>query len=188
VFEKGFKSWCETTSKKFRRELKVAAGDPLDARMFAAHLNITLWSLNDIPDLDAQTKIILTKDSRSWSAATISSGGEHLIIYNPVHSKARTSSNIMHEISHIVIGHEPARVDVSEDNIMLLNTYDKTQEEEADWLCGCLLLPREAALKIKRSKLADSKAAELYGISLDMLKYRMNVTGANKLFKNLRSL
>lgn len=183
MFEKGFKSWCETTSKNFRKELKISPTDPLDAFKFAEHLNILVWSLKEIPDLDQQTIASLVKDGSSWSAATISFNNEYLIIYNPTHSKARTASNLMHEISHIVIGHEPARVDVSVDNIMLLNTYDKNQEEEADWLCGCLLLPRDAAIKVKRNKLDDQKAAELYGISKEMLKYRMNVTGTNKLFK-----
>jgi len=184
VFQRGFKSWCETVSSQYRKELRLGLNDPMDSYKLAALLSITVWPVNEIPDIDANTLSVLTeKDKHSWSAATISLNDDHLVIINPTHSKARTASNVMHEIAHIIIGHEPARVDVSEDSILLLNTYDKTQEEEADWLCGCLLLPRSALLKIKRLKLSPEKAAEEYGVSSDMLRYRMNVTGVNRQFK-----
>lgn len=186
MFERGFKSWCEIISAQYRKELKIGPSDPIDPYALAALLNITIWPVNKIPGLDAQTLSILTvKDKDSWSAATISLNNDHLIITNPTHSKARTASDLMHEMSHLIIGHEPARVDVSEDNILLLNTYDKTQEQEADWLCGCLLLPRTALLRIKRMNWAVTEAAGNYGVSVDMLRYRMNVTGVNRQFKSL---
>ena len=185
MFKRGFKSWCETVSAQYRKELKVAPSDPIDPHGLAALLNIMVWTINDIPNLDSEALRVLTgKDKSCWSAATISLNSESLIVLNPTHSKARTASNLMHEISHLVIGHEPARVDVSEDNILLLNTYDKTQEDEADWLCGCLLLPRTACLKIKKMNQDASKSASDYGVSVEMLRYRMNVTGMNRQFKS----
>lgn len=184
MFKRGFKSWCETISAQYRKELKLASTDPIDPHGLASLLNIIVWTINDIPDLDSTALTVLTvKDKSCWSAATISLNNQNLIILNPTHSKARTASNLMHEVSHLVIGHEPARVDVSEDNVLLLNTYDKTQEDEADWLCGCLLLPRTALMKIKKTNSDLQKAATDYGVSLDMLKFRMNVTGMNRQFK-----
>jgi Zn-dependent peptidase ImmA (M78 family) len=185
MFQRGFKSWCETISAQYRKELKVGGSDPIDSFTLASLLGITVWPVDKIPNLDSKTLTVLTvEDKSSWSAATISLNDEHLIVINPTHSKARTASNLMHEISHIIIGHEPARVDVSEDNILLLNTYDKTQEDEADWLCGCLLLPRTALLKIKKMNVSSTEAAGNYGVSVDMLQYRMNVTGVNRQFKS----
>jgi hypothetical protein len=46
----------------------------------------------------------------------------------------------MHELAHVIIGHEPARVDVTEGGSLILNTYNREQEDEADWLAGCLSL------------------------------------------------
>ena len=63
---------------------------------------------------------------------------------------------------------------------MLLKNYDKLQEMEADWLAGCLLLPREALLHIKRSALDDSAAAQIYGVSVQMLTYRLSTSGVNR--------
>ncbi len=37
----------------------------------------------------------------------------------------RRASDITHEIAHVIIGHEPARVDVTEDGLLMLHCYDK---------------------------------------------------------------
>ena len=54
------------------------------------------------------------------------------------------------------------------------------QEEEAQWLAGALLISDEAALSIVRRKLSLQDAAQLYGVSVDMIRGRMNVTGARR--------
>ncbi len=63
---------------------------------------------------------------------------------------------------------------------MVLNNYDKLEEEQADWLSGCLLLPREALMAIKRRRTDESAAAQEYGISQQMLRYRMSTTGVDR--------
>src|SRR5258705_9198107 len=55
----------------------------------------------------------------------------------------------------------------------------RQQEEEADWLSGCLLLPREALINIKRRRIAEANAATEYGVSVKMLNYRLAMTGVN---------
>ena len=83
----------------------------------------------------------------------------------------------MHELAHIIIGHIAARVDVSEDGLLLLSTFDRNQEEEAKWLCGSLLLPRPALLLIRRMSWDWKVAAKKYGTSEQMVRFRMNVLG-----------
>jgi len=85
----------------------------------------------------------------------------------------------MHELSHLLIGHSPVRVDISQNGALLLNTYDKKQEDEAAWLSGCLLLPREALLLIRKRRMTLQAAAREYEVSLRMLNYRMGVTGVD---------
>ena len=62
---------------------------------------------------------------------------------------------------------------------LALRAHDKAQEEEASWLAGCLLLPREILLHIKHNGLADDAACRHFGVSAKMLTYRMNVSGVN---------
>ena len=181
MFERGFKAKCERLAKTYRDELGIKAIDPLDPFRLAEILKITTCTVDDLDDLDEATrKVLLVDDREAWSAATISWKGDYLIVLNQTHSSGRTNSNLAHELSHLIIGHSPARVDVTDDDLLILDTYDKRQEEEADWLCGCLLLPREALLHIKRKKIPSANAIELYGVSERMFTYRMNITGVSK--------
>jgi len=56
-------------------------------------------------------------------------------------------------------------------------TRDSAQEEEAHFLGGVLLLPDEAAKLIALRGLKN-KACDMFGVSDDMLKYRLRVSGA----------
>lgn len=181
MFRRGFKSWCENTSVGLRKELGLGGSEPLDPFRLAAHLNISVCKASDFAELSERSrKCLFVQDKSSWSAATISWAGSHLIVLNQTHSPARTNSNLTHELSHLIIGHSPSRVDVSEDEVLILHTYDKSQEEQADWLSGCLLLPREALLSILRKKLDNDEATKMFKVSPQMLQYRMNITGVKK--------
>lgn len=180
MFKRGFKSWCENVAIQQRRELNLRSVDPLDARLLAKHLGIQVWSAEQVPGLDPESlRTLLREDPDSWSAVTICVGSKDLIILNSSHSGGRPASDLTHELSHILFGHEPARVDVTEDGLLMLNMYDRKQEEEANWLAGCLLLPRDALMLIRRERMDLKIAAKRYGVSPEMLQYRMNVTGVD---------
>jgi hypothetical protein len=181
VFKRGFKTWCENIAALQRKALALRPFDALDPFQFAKHLGVEVWMADKIPDFDsASRKILLEQDPDSWSAVTLSGGKKDLIILNPTQTGGRLVSNLMHELSHIVIGHSPAHIDVSEDGYLMLSTFDKAQEDEAIWLCGCLLLPREALLSIRRRDLPFHEVKKAYGASKDMFDYRMKVTGVLK--------
>jgi Zn-dependent peptidase ImmA (M78 family) len=70
---------------------------------------------------------------------------------------------------------------------LALRTYNEDQEQEADWLAGCLLLPRDALLTIRRRRLSDEEACAQYGVSSPMLRFRFNITGVDVQLKRARS-
>jgi Zn-dependent peptidase ImmA (M78 family) len=183
MFARGFKTWCETCAMLQRRRLHLQPIDPLAPKLLAKVLGVGIHTAAEVPGLDAGVVAVLKRDSGSWSAVTISDGVHHVIVVNPWHSKGRTSSDTMHELAHVLRGHTPARVDITEDGSLILNTYDRDQEDEANWLAGCLLLPREALLHIRASWADRSSAATHYGVSMDLLTYRMNITGVENQFK-----
>jgi Zn-dependent peptidase ImmA (M78 family) len=181
VFKRGFKSWCENVAILQRKALGLRPIDPLNPTQLAKHLGIEVWSPYDIPEINSEClQILLDEDPDSWSAITVSANSKDVIILNPTHAGGRPASNLMHELAHILIGHNPARIDVSEDGYLMLSTFDRTQEEEAKWLCGCLLLPRDALLLIRRQHISFNTAARRFGVSGLMLQYRLNVTGISK--------
>jgi hypothetical protein len=189
MFRRGFKTWCETVSAQYRRDLDLRPADPLDPISLAKHLRVQILQPRDVPDVgDEYLRILLRDDPDSWSAITICVGTRSVVIVNSTHSPARQASDIMHELSHIILAHKPARMDVTEDGTMILSNFDALQENEAAWLAGCLLLPRPALVAILRSRLDATIAAARYGVSTDMLRYRRNVTGADHQFRKSHSV
>jgi hypothetical protein len=178
VFKRGFKTWCERIALEKRTELGLGPIDPLPPITLAGAIGVKIWSPSEIPGLSPEClKALLQDDPDSWSAVTLRLPGVDLIIVNSAHSKARQASNLMHELAHILLGHNPSRVDVSDEGHLLLRTHDQSQEEEANWLCGCLLLPRPCLQLILRNGGATRDSAQRFGVSLDMLNYRLRVTG-----------
>lgn len=185
AFRRGFKTWCENVSLQYRKEMGLSPSDPIDLRQLAARQDVIIWRADEIPEIDENTLHILTKeDPDSWSAFTLLDHGRKLIILNPANSLARTNSDLAHELSHLIIGHDGIRVDITPDNLLMLHNYGRQQESEADWLAGCLLLPRPAVLHIRRVGLDDAKARSVYGVSESMLTFRVNVTGVDRQLGN----
>lgn len=86
------------------------AYDPLLAKQLAQHLDIRIVSPVELPDLDEQVlQVLLAKDA-GWSALALPlEENKHWIIYNPTHAATRHESNVMHELAHIILGHQPIR-------------------------------------------------------------------------------
>jgi len=181
MFRRGYKSWCENLALQVRADLQLAKIAPLRPEILAKHLGVFLWSLPQVRGLSAETLRTLSgTERRNWSAVAVSYDGRDAIVYNPTHSLARQSSDVMHELSHILIGHEASKVFLSQGGTLALRTFNRQDEDEANWLSGCLLLPRPALVRIKESGLDHSEACEEYRVSNDLLTYRLNVTGVSQ--------
>lgn len=178
MFKRGFKSWCERVALEKRSTLGLRSLDRLDPYALAKHLDVIIHRPNEVPGVSAEClNRLLVDDPDGWSAVTIRQGAVTLIVLNTAHSPARQASDLMHELAHMLLGHTPARVDVTEDMQLLLRTHDRGQEDEANWLAGCLLLPRPILIKVQRRRQASNDAATEYGVSVDMITYRLQVTG-----------
>src|SRR5260370_13665865 len=141
MFVRGFKSWCEEVSIQIRRELKLGPTSPLSPLKFAEILGVRLLVPGELVDLPKDVCQRLTSaHSDCWSAITVAIGKQPLIVYNPDHSPARQASDLMHEMAHILLNHEPSRMFIAPKGGAALRTHDQSQEQEANWLSGCLLL------------------------------------------------
>ena len=85
----------------------------------------------------------------------------------------------MHELSHIILGHELAQAFLMEDGSLVPGNFDQNQEDEADWLAGTLLLPRPALLSIRSQNIPDDVACDQYLVSREMLTWRTRMTGVD---------
>jgi IrrE N-terminal-like domain len=180
-FRRGFKSWSERVSLGFRRDLGLDDVSALDPRILARHLNILVWTPEEVARLGGLDQIhldqLLVHDTSSWSAVTLFDRSHRLVVVNSKHVPVRQNSDIMHEIAHMVLEHEPARVDMTEKGLLILDSYDKAQESEADWLAGALLVPRDPLLFVLSRNSSTASAASQFNVSNDMIKMRRQMTG-----------
>ena len=180
VFRRGFKSQCERRSIEFRRNLGLQPADALSADKLAEHLGVTVWSVSDVAGLATEDQQVLTDQAdESWAAMTMRIATDDLVIYKPVQSPGRRNNVIMHELAHIVLGHELAEACILEDGSLVPGNFSQEQEDEADWLAGTLLLPRPALLAIRARQLSDTDACAAYLVSRDMLNWRIRMTGVD---------
>ena len=178
--ERGFKAWAERTASTVRREQDLLPTEPLDPLQLAAHLGVRVVSPQDYPDLPLDIRIqLLERDPTGWSAATLFVGDSAIVIYNSEHSQGRQRSDIVHELAHILLEHDPATVVFSEDGRMATRTFDQKQEDEANWLGWTLLLPRNALVVARQRRMAKAQIARAYGVSEQLVGYRLRVTGVD---------
>jgi Zn-dependent peptidase ImmA (M78 family) len=112
----------------------------------------------------------------SFSAATFRlPSGERVVVYNPLHEPGRTRSNQAHELAHIILDHDVRTIERA-GNLKFL-TCDVQQEEEADWLGGCLLLPRALLLKAALNGMTAEQVAARFQTSVPMARFRLNASG-----------
>lgn len=180
ALRRGFKTWCENAARGYRRELRLSPVAPLDPRALAKHLGVTIWTLAEIPSIDPKDVRHLTGVAREhWSAATLRVGDASLIIINSSHALTRQNNSLAHEIGHIVLKHEPAKMYFTPDGLMMMSEYNPTHEEEANWFAGAVLVPRDALLEVAARGLPDRDAAAYFGVSNAVFQMRRNRTGVD---------
>lgn len=180
--ERGFKTRCEEMSRSLRTELGLDSFAPLQAETLASYLGVYLWSVEDLgltPDDVAQ---LVVNDPDSWSAITVSAAGLEAIILNPKHRRGRYSSDVMHELAHLLLDHEPSTLFFAGQEDLALRGFNKDAEEEANWLAGALLLPRDALVRLRAKRCPLEVACDEFGVSRQMLEFRMRVTGVERQF------
>lgn len=181
TLERGFKAWCERSAIAIRAELAIDAHLPLNARQLAEHLGVSLITPGQLPGLPADILTQLTNvDPQGWSAVSFTIGNSATVIYNGRNSKGRQSSDIMHELSHVILNHEPSQIILSVDGELAMRTYDSKQEDEANWLGWTLLLPRPALTHCVRMRMTIGQIAEAYEVSEQLVKFRRGMTGVDR--------
>jgi Zn-dependent peptidase ImmA (M78 family) len=176
TLRRGFKTEANWYARELRRELNLAADAPLCPKQLADHLSIKHEPLEvyagEHPDQVAYLRGRIGQNE--FSAVTLCHGSRRHIIYNDAHSPKRRAADLIHELSHCILLH-PAKPPFDENGS---RHYEKTLEDEANWLGPALLLSEEAALAVMRQGLSLSTISDTYGVSEELVRMRLNVTGA----------
>ena len=175
ALRRGFKSEAAALGREIRDEMGLDTMDPLDPHQLALHLDIPILPLSAFAGTLAGARHFLSTEREALSALTVFDGHRRTIVHNDSHSKARQNSNLMHELSHGLLLHEPAP---ALDSLTGCRNWNDLNEEEADWLAGELLITSDMALAVARGQISAWDARKSYGVSERMLRWRVNITGA----------
>lgn len=186
LFERGFKTWCENTAVGIRSKLGLESDAPLSPYKLAEQLNVMVVGIESLTALAGDSLKHLTSEAgNEWSAVTVQVNGQYLIVLNPQHSPARKSSDLMHELSHIIREHDFGNISWHGD--YALRTFNQLQELEANWFAAALLLTKDAVFRIYDSN-DQTSALEEYGVSRSLYNWRLNTTGVRVIKERTRRL
>lgn len=174
---RGFKADAERTAQEVRAEMGLGPTDPMDSVELAKHVGAQVRradELTAISKLEALEEI----QPGAFSACTFTLDGRHVIVYSPLGSHGRRQSNIAHEVGHLVLQHNVKEVE--QVGGLSFFTCDPDEEQEANWLAGCLLLPRQLIYAAARRGLDSLAIANQYGVSEQMAAFRIRTTGVNR--------
>jgi|ERR1051326_808641 hypothetical protein len=180
----GFKTDAEAITREIRAELGLTMVDRLDPFRLAEHLAVPVASLSSFADQPKLVRHFRGKAQRRFSAVTVFlTATERVILYNDFHQPGRQSADITHECAHALLLHPP-RVAFSSGGC---RDVDDDCEREAACLGGTLLVPYEAALLVVRSNLTLEEAAEKYGVSKPLMRWRIHGSGAKTVMDRARA-
>ncbi len=183
AFRRGFKAEAERLALATRQELGLGTYKQLDPLVLAEHLGIPVMPLGQLPagrqdaDLDDAVAVLHGPELDAVSAYTVHRGRRAQVVYNEAQPAGRLTNNIVHELSHALLLHEPAPA-LDARGCRLWNA---DHEDEAAYQAGSLIIPGKAAWWIAKQRKPFAEAAEEYGCSVELVRWRVNVSGATRM-------
>lgn len=192
--KRGFKTNAEKISIELRKSIGLKCHDRMDCIQILSQLaNFMIKEFNAVAiEISEMSKYGLAPNlietlcntrGNEVSAVLLRKDKDYIIIYNQSHSSNRINSSIAHEISHILCEHNFNILSLNQSNC-LIRELPKEFEDEADWLSSCILVPREGLLWAIRRGMSHDEIASHFGVSAQMVRWRVNTTGVTFQAKN----
>jgi Zn-dependent peptidase ImmA (M78 family) len=174
---RGFKAHAERLAASVRKEMGKRPFAHVDAVELARHAGAEVRCADELTSL-AKLEQLDELQPGAFSACTFSIGERHVVVYNPLATSGRTQSDIAHEVSHLLLKHSVKSVETI--GGVSFFTCDADEEQEANWLAGCLLLPRPLLLHAAGRGMDCADIAEAYNVSEAMAAFRLRTTGVER--------
>ncbi len=177
-FERGFKAYANRIALEVRKDLNLDPISPLCPWSLADDLYIPVVRLRSLSAgssaLAGHVDYLANRQPQVFSAITVFRGTRRLIVHNDAHAPARQRSDLAHELAHALLLHPPHPAFCSNGD----RTYNRQLESEAGWLGPVLLVSDEAARWAAVRKMTEAEAAHHFGVSLDLMRFRLRMSGA----------
>lgn len=178
---RGFVKEANEYAAEFRTELNLLPTDPICPFLLCEYLEIPVTGLSKHPSIPPNVKSYFSLQGQNdFSATTLVDGIFKEIIHNDYHHPNRQNSNVVHELAHVLLGHEP-RPPMLEDGC---RNIDKNIEHEANELGWIILVPKNVAMRALEGFVSLGDAARYYNVSLQLMTYRVRKSGALGWYRN----
>lgn len=174
---RGFKANAEREAVRFRDELGLPPHAPLDVQALAGHLGVSVVDAGTLIDL-TRLEELEALQAFAFSAATFDIRGRSIVVTNPLRSPGRTSSDVAHELSHLVLEHD--LTELHEVEGVPFRTCRPDEEEQATAFGGTLMLPRPLLIRAAARGMRLNEIADEFGVTVEMARFRYNSTGVAK--------
>lgn len=181
---RGFKAEAERLAARVRKEMEKRPSERVDAAELARHAGAEVRCADELTSL-AKLEELDALQPGAFSACTFSIGARHIVVYSPLASPGRTQSDIAHEVAHLLLQHSLKSVETIAG--VSFFTCNPDEEQEANWLAGCLLLPRPLLLQAARQRMDSAAIAEAFSVSEAMAAFRLRTTGVERQLAASRS-
>ena len=197
---RGFIKKAEALSSEHRRGLGLSLKEACPARRLARRLGLRVVSTAAVaPALSttlslayaeylgcdpAESVAALCRDGEGFFAFYAEVGDHRMVFYNPACGAERQESDLMHELAHVVCGHEGQAIRFGSE--FALRAHDPAHEAEAHRMGSILQIPGDGLFRHLVDGRSDEEIAAIYGASLQMVRWRKSQTGAAKRAKAYR--
>jgi Zn-dependent peptidase ImmA (M78 family) len=181
-FERGFKAYANRIALEVREDLNLHSTSPLCPWSLADSLSIPVLPLSSFAregdsELAGHVDYLANRQPKVFSAITVFEGTRRLIVHNDAHATVRQRSNLAHELAHALLIHPPHPPFCVNGQ----RVFDSQLEAEAGWLGPVLLVTNEGAHWTTNENLPDAEAARHFGVSMDLIRFRLRMSGAIRL-------
>lgn len=107
--------------------------------------------------------------------------GSFLCMLNPDDPPRRNRITLMEEICHRYFNHEPTKLVVREDGL-LIRDFNDTQEKEAFGVGAAVLMPWSLFFPRLNGGMSSVELSEEFDVTAQLVEYRIKIAGAKKLY------
>jgi Zn-dependent peptidase ImmA (M78 family) len=175
---RGFKAAAEREAVRLRGAMGLRPTDGLSIRRLAAHLDVKVVSADQLV-ITERLEELERLQAFAYSAATFEILGRCYIVTNPLRSVGRLTSDVAHELAHMLLKHELTEIrDLAG---VPFRTCRPDEEEQATAFGATLMLPRPLLEAAALGGLGPGEIAADNEVTIEMARYRYNTTGVAKL-------
>jgi Zn-dependent peptidase ImmA (M78 family) len=177
---RGFIKEAHWWADELRKEMGVPLHAPLCPRKLCAHLDVPVILLSSLPECPEKGLLLAQARGYGFSAAACYEGTRAFILLNDASERKRQASDIAHELAHVILRHQPVNPFIEGG----IRDFSPSDELEAETLGPILLVSEQAALSafrlIQRKAHTVSSLSEAWGITEQVISWRMNAVGAQR--------